>query len=161
MHAQSLSRIWFFATLWTVAHEGLVHGISRQEYWSTLPFPPLGDLPDPGIEPTVSWISLMVQWIRIGLSMQGTPIWSLVQKDCTCLGATKPRGPSYWADALDPRSRNYQAHGLQLLKLSLLEPSTREATAMRSLCTTTKSSPCSLPLEKAHVQQWRPSTAKK
>ena len=28
-----------------------VHGISRQEYWSGLPFPPPGDLPDPGIEP--------------------------------------------------------------------------------------------------------------
>ena len=25
---------------------------SRQEYWSGLPFPPSGDLPDPGIEPT-------------------------------------------------------------------------------------------------------------
>ena len=26
-------------------------GFSRQEYWSGLPFPSLGDLPDPGIEP--------------------------------------------------------------------------------------------------------------
>ena len=29
-----------------------VHGISQQEYWSGLPFPPPGDLSDPGIEPT-------------------------------------------------------------------------------------------------------------
>ena len=29
-----------------------VHGISRQEYWSGLPFPPPGDLPDPRIDPT-------------------------------------------------------------------------------------------------------------
>ena len=28
-----------------------IHGIFQQEYWSGLPFPPLGDLPDPGIEP--------------------------------------------------------------------------------------------------------------
>ena len=28
-----------------------VHGISRQEYWSELPCPPPGDLPNPGIEP--------------------------------------------------------------------------------------------------------------
>ena len=28
-----------------------VHGISRQEYWSRLPFPSAGDLPDPGFEP--------------------------------------------------------------------------------------------------------------
>ena len=28
-----------------------VHGIFRQEYWNGLPFPPQGDLPNPGIEP--------------------------------------------------------------------------------------------------------------
>ena len=28
-----------------------VHGFSRQEYWNGLPFPTLGDLPDPGIQP--------------------------------------------------------------------------------------------------------------
>ena len=38
--------------LWTVAHHApLSLGFSRQEYWSALPFPPPGDLPDPGIEP--------------------------------------------------------------------------------------------------------------
>ena len=40
------------ATLWTVACQTpLSMGFSRQEYWSGLPFPSLGDLPDPGIEP--------------------------------------------------------------------------------------------------------------
>ena len=29
-----------------------VHGIFQKEYWSGLPFPSLGDLPDRGIEPT-------------------------------------------------------------------------------------------------------------
>ena len=29
-----------------------VHEISRQEYWSGLSFPPAGNIPDPGIEPT-------------------------------------------------------------------------------------------------------------
>ena len=39
------------ATQWTVAHHALVStGFSRQEYWSGLPFPPPGDLPDPGIQ---------------------------------------------------------------------------------------------------------------
>ena len=39
-----------FATPWTVAHQApLSMGFSRQEYWSGLPFPPPGDLPDPGI----------------------------------------------------------------------------------------------------------------
>ena len=40
------------ATLWTVAFQApLSMGFSRQEYWSGLPFPSPGDLPDPGIEP--------------------------------------------------------------------------------------------------------------
>ena len=41
----------FFVTLWTVAHWApLSMGFPRQECWSGLPFPPSGDLPDPGIE---------------------------------------------------------------------------------------------------------------
>ena len=41
-----------FVTLWTVARQApLSMGFSRQEYWSGLPFPTPGDLPDPGIEP--------------------------------------------------------------------------------------------------------------
>ena len=44
------------ATLWTVACQAsLSMGFSRQEYWSGLPLPSSGDLPDPGIKP----ISLM------------------------------------------------------------------------------------------------------
>ena len=40
------------ATPWTVAHQApLSMGYSRQEYWSGLPFPSPGDLPNPGIEP--------------------------------------------------------------------------------------------------------------
>ena len=40
-----------FATPWTIARQAsLSMGFSRQEYWSGLPFPPLGDLSDPGIE---------------------------------------------------------------------------------------------------------------
>ena len=40
------------ATPWTVACQApLSMGFSRQEYWSGLPFPSPGDLPDPGIEP--------------------------------------------------------------------------------------------------------------
>ena len=64
-----LPPLWFFQTrvcacmlflqscltvviLWTVAHQDpLSMGFARQEYWSGLPCPPLGDLPNPGIEP--------------------------------------------------------------------------------------------------------------
>jgi len=47
-----LSHVQIFATPWTVAYQApLSMGFSRQEYWSGLPFPSPGDLPDPGIEP--------------------------------------------------------------------------------------------------------------
>ena len=47
-----LSPVQLFATPWTVAHQGpLSVGSSRQEYCAGLPFPPPGDLPDPGTEP--------------------------------------------------------------------------------------------------------------
>ena len=39
-------------TPWTAAHQAPLYiGFSRQEYWSRLPFPSPGDLPNPGIEP--------------------------------------------------------------------------------------------------------------
>ena len=49
MHA--LRHILHFATLWTVACQASLYmRFSRQEYSSGLPFPPPGDLPDPGIK---------------------------------------------------------------------------------------------------------------
>ena len=47
-----LSRVWLFATLWTVAHQApLSMGSPRQEYWSALLFSPPEGLSDSGIEP--------------------------------------------------------------------------------------------------------------
>ena len=46
-------RVRLFATPWTTARQApLFMGFSSQGYWSGLPFPPPGDLPDPGIEHT-------------------------------------------------------------------------------------------------------------
>ena len=43
---------------WTVAHQGpLSMEFSRQEYSSILPYPPPGDLPNPGIKPGVSCVT--------------------------------------------------------------------------------------------------------
>ena len=54
MHACMLSPFSsarFFMTLWTVTHQTLLSTrFSRQEYWSGLPFPPSGYLPNPGVE---------------------------------------------------------------------------------------------------------------
>ena len=97
--------------------------------------------------------SLVVQWLRICLPMQVTWVRALVQEDPTCCRATKPVHHNYWA--LEPTSHNYWSLGTQ-------SPcsTTREATAMRSPCTVTKSSPSSPQLEKARAQQRRPNTAK-
>ena len=47
-----LSRVRLFANPWTIACQALLSmEFYRQEYWSGLPFPSPGDLPDPGIEP--------------------------------------------------------------------------------------------------------------
>ena len=57
--------------LWTVACQApLSMGFSRQEYWSGLPCPPSGDLPDPGIEPS----SLMSPALAGGFFTTGA-IW--------------------------------------------------------------------------------------
>ena len=51
MCAQLLSCVWLFAILWTVDCQApLSMGFSRREYWSGLPFPRSGHLPDPWIE---------------------------------------------------------------------------------------------------------------
>ena len=57
--------------------------------------------------------SLVAQWLRIRLPMQGTWVWALVRSEPTCGGATKPMHHSYWA------------HVPQLLKPTHLEPMLR------------------------------------
>ena len=50
---KSLSHVRLFATPWTVVYQAPPSmGFSKQEYWSKLPFPSPGDLPNPGIEPS-------------------------------------------------------------------------------------------------------------
>ena len=53
LKVKSLNRVRLFATRWcTVAYQASPSmGFSRQEYWSGLPIPSPGDLPNPGIEP--------------------------------------------------------------------------------------------------------------
>ena len=68
----SLSRVWLFETPWTVADQAPPSmGFSRQEYWSGLPFPSSGNLPDPGIElKSPAW-----QVDSLPLSHPGCPHW--------------------------------------------------------------------------------------
>ena len=85
---ESLSHVRLFATPWTEEQGSspLSMGFSRQEYWSGLPFPSPGDLPDPGIK----LVSPAIQADSLLLSHQGSPItFSFLQT------LTPPR--PYWA----------------------------------------------------------------
>ena len=58
------SHVWLFATLWTAAHQALLSmGFFKQEYWSGLPCPPPGDLPDPGIKPASLTPTCIGRWV--------------------------------------------------------------------------------------------------
>ena len=80
---------------------------------------------------------MVVQWIRIHLSVQGTWVRSRVWEDSTCRRATKPMLQSPRATTTAPVLLN-----------------------KRSLCTATKSSRRWSQLEKAHTKQCRPTAAK-
>ena len=62
------SCVQLFVTLWTVTHQTpLSMGFSRQKYWNGLPFPPSGDLPDPGIEPVSLRSPALTDGLRLTL----------------------------------------------------------------------------------------------
>ena len=90
----------------------------------------------------LSWASLVAQWLRICLPMQGTRVRALVWEDPTCRRATGPHEP-------------------QLLSLRVwsLCSATREAAIVRGPCTAMKSGPRLPQLEKALAQKRRPNTA--
>ena len=68
------SRVRLSAAPWTVARQApLSMGLSRQAYWSGLPFSPPGVLPDPGIEP-VSPLSPLLQVDYLPLNHRGSPL---------------------------------------------------------------------------------------
>ena len=65
LKVKSLSCVQLFATPWTVAYQvPSSMEFSRQEYWSGLPFPSLGDLPDPGIEPGPHMVGIVGRGLK-------------------------------------------------------------------------------------------------
>ena len=83
---KSLSRVRLLATPRTVAYQAPPSmEISRQEYWSGLPFPSPGDLPDPVIKP----VSPVLQVDSFLLYQWGSPLlmfgYCLVAKSCLTL----------------------------------------------------------------------------
>ena len=92
------------------------------------------------------WTSLVSQWLRICLPTQGTWVWSLVQEDSTCCGATTSMGCRYWSLCTrKPVLQNESGHQNE-------KPEHHRKSSPRS--------PRLLQLEKARAQQQRPSTAK-
>ena len=82
------SRIRLFVTPWTVACQApLSMGSSRQEYWSGLPCPPPGDLPDPGIEP----VSLLSPALAGGFFTTSATWEAQVKVTQSCLTLCDPR----------------------------------------------------------------------
>ena len=90
--AQLLSFVQLFAIPCTVACQAsLSMKFPRQEYWSGLPFPPLGDLPNPGIEPASPALqayslpphhlgSPQLMWFY-GFSSSHVQLWELDHKE--------------------------------------------------------------------------------
>ena len=75
------SCVQLFSTLWTVARQDpLSMGFSKQEYWSGLPCPPLGDLPDPGIEP-LSLASHVLAGGFFTMELSGKPLIIFIRSD--------------------------------------------------------------------------------
>ena len=85
------SHVGLFTTLWAVAHQApLSMGFSRQEYWSGLPCPPLGELPNPGIELCLLHFRLILyHWTTGVFLLSYIKIFSWITAVCTLVSSSK------------------------------------------------------------------------
>ena len=73
IYVYKLYRVQLFVTPWTAAYQAsLSMGLSQREYWSGLPFPPPGDVSNPGTGP----VSLALQKDSLLLSCWGIPVYT-------------------------------------------------------------------------------------
>ena len=101
------SHVWLFATPWTIARQApLSMGFPRQEYWSGLPLPSPGELPNSEIKPTSSALAgrfftpeptreapkwsvhrgnCSFLWPRLGRSEGGTLCWKMPNRELRAL----------------------------------------------------------------------------
>ena len=80
IYAQSLSHVRLFATPWIASQSPLSMEFSRQEFWSGLPFPPPGDLSDPGMD-LLHWQADSLPLCHLGSLVQQITFVKL----CLCL----------------------------------------------------------------------------
>ena len=91
-----LSHSFMFDCLWPVACQApLSMGFSRQEYWSGLPYPSPGDLPDPRIKPGLLHYRQILCW----LSHQGRPIHNILAKKTGGMASWHMQSVQYEEDA--------------------------------------------------------------
>ena len=103
---KSLSHIWLFATPWTVARQApLSRGFSKQEYWSGLPFPSPGDLPNPAIEPRSPALQTLI--VETFISSWGD---FTVLIDVLCCERRMPESPLFQAMSSTRNMVVYQVH---------------------------------------------------
>ena len=108
------TRVWLLVTLWTVAHQApLCLGFPRQEYWSGLPCPPVGDLPNSGIKPvSLTSPALAGRFFTTGVSWEAQSVytmkkWSVVKSlSCVRLFAT-PWTVAYQAPSMGFSRQEY------------------------------------------------------
>ena len=85
---------------WNVARQALPSmGFLRQEYWSGLPFPSAGDLPDPEIKPG----SPALQAVSSPSELQKKPYFKLVNYFRPWPSAVKAQSPSHWTSREFPQ----------------------------------------------------------
>ena len=105
--------VWLFVTPWTVACQALSSmGFPRQEYWSGLPFPSPGDLPNP-TEPTSP--ALQADSWLLSHQRSSQIIHSSILS--TSLSELSPSCPWKWKWSCSVMSVSSQPHGLQPARL--------------------------------------------
>ena len=93
--------------------------------------------------------SLVAQGLRIHLPEQESQVLSLVWEDPTCHGSTKVVRRNYWPHALEFKSHNYWSCATWSSRAA-----TREATTMRSRCTTRESLYAATKTQRGQINRW-------
>ena len=121
-----LSHVRLFATPWTVAYQAPRSiGFSRQDYWSGMPFPSPGDLPNPGIKPgspelqTDALLSEPLgkpQVISLSRALLFATPWTVAYQAPPSMGFSRQE---YWGGMPFPSPGDLPNPGIELMSLAL------------------------------------------
>ena len=116
IHATSETRTLFSLLLWSISLTTVQLSLPPKKIWTCVNSWEIGDMirdnaghcnPVTSACKKLAWgPSLVAQWLRICLPIQGTRVRALVWEDPACRGATGPVSHSYWACALEPVLRS-------------------------------------------------------